>query len=89
MIKAPKGRILIEDYNQKLELPSGIIVPETAAFMENSRIMMIRSVGDGVDPELKPGQRIITKTFMGILVEHEGEKLRSCLPEDVLLLIDG
>lgn len=94
MIKAPKGKVLIEDYQtSEYVRESGLVLPQNI-FADSGRVMLIRSVGDGCDPELKPGMRVLCRHHQGIRVLHDGEDLRMVTDSntkdapDILLLLD-
>ena len=88
-------RILVRRVEEDAKTPGGIIIPDTAK--EKPQQGEVLAVGPGardaegrrIEPELKPGQKVLFGKWSGSEVRLDGEDLLIMKESDVLGVLDA
>ncbi|OGC38580.1 co-chaperone GroES [candidate division WWE3 bacterium RBG_19FT_COMBO_53_11] len=86
--------ILIEPMERETQLPSGLVIPDTAK--EKPQEGKVVAVGPGksdhgemVKPAVKVGDRVLYKRYGGDELKIEGKDYLMVSAEDILAVIEG
>lgn len=92
-IKPISDNILIEPMERETQLPSGLVIPDTAK--EKPQEGTVVAVGPGktekgetVKPQVKAGDRVLYKRYGGDEIKIEGKDYLMVSADDILAVIE-
>uniref|UniRef100_A0A831YQ11 Co-chaperonin GroES n=1 Tax=candidate division WWE3 bacterium TaxID=2053526 RepID=A0A831YQ11_UNCKA len=86
--------VLIEPMEREQQLPSGIVIPDTAKEKpQEGRVVAVgpgkRDHGEMVKPEVKVGDQVLYKRYGGDEVKIEGKEYLMVSADDILAVIES